>query len=153
VRGKIVILGIVFFIATIPVSLAKKDQACESSCANDVTTVYQFDPRTESCVKHFVYPCEPYACDVDGITCKTQCISDADCSQAGKCDTGNGRCGTISSFCKDAFTVELSNGQEQSCEPYKCIGGACQQQCVDDGDCAPEYICVDGHRCEQLLAP
>ena len=152
-RGKIVILGIVFFFATIPFSFAKKDQACDSSCENDVTTVYQFDPRTESCVMHFVYPCEPYACDAEGITCRTECISDSDCSQAGKCDTATGKCGTLSSFCKDAFTVQLANGPEQSCAPYKCRGGACQQQGVVDSDCAPGYACVDGHRCEEDPLP
>jgi len=149
-RDKTVVLVMVFLIAAAPFSFAKQSQVCDSSCENDVTTVYQFDPRAKSCVKHFAYPCEPYACDVDGITCNTSCVSDADCSQAGKCDTATGKCGTISSFCKDSLTVKLTNGIEQECTPYACVGGACQQQCVTDGDCAEGYACADGHKCELL---
>jgi hypothetical protein len=149
-RDNIVVLGIVFFIIASSFSFAKQDEICDSSCENDVTSVYQFDPRTKSCVKHFVYPCEPYACDEDGLTCKTSCNSSADCSQGSQCNqvTDIGKCVTISSFCKDAFNVQTTDGLVQSCEPYKCVGGACQQQCVDDGDCAPGFICVDGHKCE-----
>jgi MYXO-CTERM domain-containing protein len=95
-------------------------------------------PTTSNCV--------PYACDTAVGSCKATCVSDGDCAQGSKCDTTTGKCAVTSATCKDEHTVLLPNGQEQSCEPYKCVGGACQQQCSTSDDCAAGYEC-QGNQC------
>jgi len=37
--------------------------------------------------------------------------------------------------------VKQPNGQTQSCMPYKCVGGSCQNVCSTGGDCGPGYVC------------
>jgi hypothetical protein len=143
---KILILGIFILIVTVASASAKQLQICDPACMDDVTVVYQFDPQTDSCVKYFAYPCDPYGCDNEGRTCNSSCSSNADCSEGGSCN-GNGRCVTRLAECKNDFTVKAPDGTETSCAPYLCKAGACQQQCVEDRECAPDYVCVDGHRC------
>src|SRR5262249_2887289 len=48
--------------------------------------------------------------------------------------------------CKDDFTLQDANGQVESCVPYKCVGGVCQQQCQSGNDCAAGYDCQN-HQC------
>lgn len=85
--------------------------------------------------------CAPYTCDTATTSCHKTCGSDAQCAQGAVCDTTTGKCAGASATCADATTVKLPSGQTQSCEPYKCVGGACQQQCAKDGDCADGYLC------------
>ncbi|MBK7581895.1 MAG: hypothetical protein IPI67_17010 [Myxococcales bacterium] len=73
--------------------------------------------------------------------CNATCSSDTDCAQGAKCDTTQGKCAVTSATCSDPFTVLLPNGQSQSCSPYKCVGGACQQQCSSANDCASGFNC------------
>jgi MYXO-CTERM domain-containing protein len=92
-----------------------------------------------SCTTPTTKTCNPYTCDSGA--CKTTCASDTDCAQGSVCDTTKGLCAVAGATCLDAFTVKQPNGQTQSCSPYKCLGGACQQQCTTASDCAPGYDC------------
>jgi MYXO-CTERM domain-containing protein len=53
-----------------------------------------------------------------------------------------GKCAQATATCADAFTVMTAGGMLVSCAPYKCLNGACQQQCVTNNDCAPGYDCM-----------
>jgi hypothetical protein len=145
-RPKVLIVSMSIVIVTVAYAPAKQVQVCDPECVDDVTVVFQFDPRTNSCVKHFAYPCDPYGCDNQGLSCNTSCITHLDCSEGGMCNV-NGKCVTRLAICKDEFTVQAPDGTETSCAPYKCKAGACQQQCVTTQECAPDYECMDGHRC------
>lgn len=112
-----------------------------ASCTGDVATPAAGCDNAGQCASAASSPCNPYACDATSGACKTVCVSDNDCSQGAVCDTGSGKCATATATCADAFTVELPNGQQQFCEPYKCVGGKCQQQCVTTADCAPGFEC------------
>jgi len=112
-----------------------------ASCTGDVSQPAGSCDGTGSCTVPATKNCAPYACDSATGACKTTCAATADCSQGATCDSTTGQCTTASATCQDAYTVKLANGQTQSCSPYKCVGGACQQQCATSGDCAPGYEC------------
>ncbi len=114
---------------------------CEgTACAGNV-----FQPKVcdgqGGCVDGQSKDCGNYACDATAGACKTSCKSDTDCASGSSCNTTTGQCAAQSSTCKNATTVQQANGQEQSCEPYRCVAGACQQQCSSSSDCAPGYDC------------
>ncbi len=110
-----------------------------------------FEPWTcdgqGSCVKGTSQDCGSYACDATANACKTTCSGDGDCATGSKCNTSTGQCAQQGTTCKDPYTVKQANGQEQSCEPYKCVAGACQQQCTTDDDCAPGNGCNASNAC------
>jgi MYXO-CTERM domain-containing protein len=112
-----------------------------ASCTGDVATPAASCDGTGQCAGVTTTPCNPYACDATTGACKVACVSDTDCSQGSVCDTTSGKCATATATCADAFTVALPNGQEQSCEPYRCVAGKCQQQCSTTADCAPGFEC------------
>jgi hypothetical protein len=114
-----------------------------TACSGDVASVTTC-PTPETCITQR-YPCTPYTCDTDAHTCGAICLSDADCGQGATCDTATGKCASNSTTCKDDFTLEDSNGQVESCIPYKCVGGACQQQCQTSNDCYDGYTCNQHH--------
>jgi len=122
--------------------------ACPSTCQGSVATVQRRDPDG-TCVVNFRYPCVPYRCDADHVTCGNVCLSDADCAQGASCDTATGECAEFGAICKDDFTVEDSNGQIESCIPYKCVAGVCQQQCQTSNDCYDGYQC-SGNFCAAI---
>jgi hypothetical protein len=86
--------------------------------------------------------CLPYSCDTNGKQCFATCTTTLECGGGAACD-GTGSCVIVTGgTCKDDFTVELPDGTEASCVPYKCLAGKCQQQCVTSGDCAAGYACA-----------
>jgi hypothetical protein len=88
-----------------------------------------------------VHSCSPFPCDAQTGTCSASCDSNADCALGSVCDTVQGRCALATTMCADDFTVRNADGTTQSCSPYRCIGGACQQQCETNTDCAEDYAC------------
>jgi hypothetical protein len=112
-----------------------------SSCAGDVTQPAGSCDNSGLCAVPATRNCLPYTCDSGSGACKTGCQSDLDCALGAKCDSVGGKCAIIGASCKDAHTVKLANGQEQSCEPYQCLGGACLDACTTTADCAPGYAC------------
>lgn len=140
--------------------------ACAGTCdGNNTTCVYPDSTTTcegSACVGNVYQPkvcdgqgtcvagqsqdCGNYACDSTAGACKTKCQSDSDCASGSSCNTTTGQCAALTATCKDAYTVIQANGQEESCEPYKCVAGVCQQQCSTSNDCAPGYKC-QGSQC------
>jgi len=116
------------------------------SCTGDVSTAQSTCDGTGACAAGGTTPCAPYGCDAASGLCRKSCAGDDDCAQGGTCDTTTGKCAVATATCKDATTVALPNGQTQSCVPYKCLGGKCQQQCANPGDCAPGFDC-EGTTC------
>ena len=112
-----------------------------ASCTGDVAQPPGICDGAGLCALPTTKNCVPYACNATTGVCQASCSSDAECAQGAKCDTNTGKCASTSATCKDPTTVLLPNGQTESCSPYKCLGGACQQQCSVPGDCAPGYTC------------
>jgi MYXO-CTERM domain-containing protein len=112
-----------------------------SSCAGDVSQPAGYCDGSGTCTVPATKNCLPFTCDTATGGCKTSCRSDLDCALGAKCDTITSRCAIIGASCKDAYTVQLANGQEQSCRPYQCVGGACLDACTTSADCAPGYQC------------
>lgn len=126
-----------------PATPKKPGARCDSTCVGNVATVYR-QAEDGSCPVWFRFPCSPYGCDEAAGLCKGVCSSNADCAQGALCDTLTGLCASASSACADAYTVRMPNGQIQSCMPYKCVGGACQNVCSLPGECGPGYACNVG---------
>lgn len=121
--------------------------ACkDASCNGDVAQPAGACDGVGLCALPTTKNCLPYACDSTAGDCKASCAGDTDCAQGATCNTTTGKCAVAGATCKDATTVALPNGQTQSCSPYKCVGGACQQQCATPSDCAPGYTC-QGNAC------
>ncbi|MBI3206792.1 MAG: hypothetical protein IT377_31635 [Polyangiaceae bacterium] len=121
--------------------------ACkDASCSGDVSQPAGTCDGAGLCSLLPTQNCLPYACKAATGVCASTCASDTDCAQGAKCDTNTGKCAVTSATCKDATTVLQPNGQSESCVPYKCVGGACQQQCASGSDCAPGYTC-QGNAC------
>jgi len=112
-----------------------------ANCTGDVSQPAGTCDGSGSCTLPATANCAPYGCDSAAGSCKTSCASDTDCSQGATCNTTNNQCTTAAATCLDSTTVKLPNGQTQSCSPYKCVGGACQQQCTTTNDCASGYTC------------
>jgi len=112
-----------------------------ASCTGDVAQPPGICDGAGLCSLPTTKNCVPYACNATTGVCQASCSSDAECAQGAKCDTNTGKCASTSATCKGPTTVLLPNGQTESCSPYKCLGGACQQQCSVPGDCAPGYTC------------
>lgn len=113
---------------------------CDSTCLGNVSTVYR-KSEAGQCHVWFRLPCTPYDCDEPAGVCRQECQYNGQCAQGSLCDTSTGLCAVASSRCEDAFTVKQPNGQAQSCMPYKCVGGSCQNVCSTGGDCGPGYAC------------
>ena len=90
------------------------------------------------------YPCFPYSCDPTKSTCRTECQSSADCAAGTVCDLAQSQCTTIGYQCKDAFTIQASDGTQTSCFPYRCAAGSCQSRCDGGPDCGDGYHCANG---------
>lgn len=88
------------------------------------------------------YPCNPYACAPDGLTCESECESDAQCSAGGKCNVARGECSLFFAVCSDPWSRMTPDGQTSTCKPYRCVAGSCQQQCVKNSDCWGGGTCV-----------
>jgi Kelch motif/Galactose oxidase, central domain len=114
------------------------DAACVSG---DVSQPASTCDGAGQCAPSVAKNCLPFACDATSGVCKAKCVTDGDCSQGAKCDSVSGLCAVTAGQCKDSQTVELPNGQAESCSPYKCVSGACQQQCTADSDCVSGYVC------------
>ena len=118
---------------------------CPARCVNGMAEIQQYIGN--QCAVAYAVPCFPNTCDANGVTCRvTQCSSDHDCAPGASCNVTNGLCAPIAYFCRDAFTIEASNAQENSCSPYQCLAGSCKQTCSSNGECAPGYSCNAG-RC------
>lgn len=119
---------------------------CDTSCSKDATFVYKANKK-DKCELNFVFSCFPYACDADGKFCGTGCKGDKDCAVGAVCNVSYGRCTTVGTLCYDPYTVIQTDGVKQSCLPYKCAAGNCQQQCTKSSECSSGYKCKKGH-CE-----
>lgn len=65
------------------------------------------------------------------------------------CSIDSGECMLPGGGCKDAYTVQLPNGDEQSCTGHSCIAdGQCAEACSHDSQCDPAYACQSG-RCKE----
>lgn len=121
--------------------------ACKNaSCTGDVAQPAGACDGAGLCAVPATQNCAPYTCNAQALACATTCASDTDCAQGAICNTSTGKCAAASATCKDTTTVQLPNGQTEACIPYRCVGGACQQQCSSGSDCAPGYDC-QGNAC------
>lgn len=114
----------------------------EANCKGDVVGLAALCDGTGACAAPKTESCKPYTCDPDARVCFTACAADSQCAAGDVCDTGIGRCTTGGNQCKDAFSIQTSNGVLTSCAPYKCAAGSCRADCVADSDCAELYACV-----------
>lgn len=112
-----------------------------ASCSGDVVQPEGKCDGVGTCTIPNTSNCAPYTCDTATTACTTSCASDAQCAQGSTCDVTTGKCAASAATCVDSATVKLPNGQTQSCAPYKCVAGGCQQQCTADSDCVAGYQC------------
>lgn len=124
----------------------------EASCAEpgfqqartEVATVRLCPGDSGDCVT-INTPCYPWGCD-DGA-CNTICSTNADCAAGAECDQVARSCVPVINTCSDGYTVRQANGAEVSCGGYRCVAGACQQQCRTNLDCQTDqgFSCQNNH--------
>lgn len=121
-------------------SAGKGDLDCPTTCNGNVSSIFR---KTDAgaCKLWFRFACTPYNCDEAAGLCQEYCQNDRDCAQGSACATTTGLCAAVSAMCIDAFAIRMPNGQVQSCDPYKCRSGACQNVCSSHNDCAKGYSC------------
>jgi hypothetical protein len=96
------------------------------------------------CAAGTLQDCGNYSCDSAAGACKTACTTKLDCRLGAVCDTsaGTGTCNATGAACQGAYNVKASDGTVSSCNGYRCVSGACQQQCGTTADCATGYSCT-----------
>ncbi len=124
-------------------------KACGTAqCVNDSLQPASQCDGTGQCAAAAVIDCGEYTCDSASNSCKTSCVTSADCKGGASCNTATGTCSSTGATCADAYNVKSPEGTVSSCNGYKCVAGACQQQCSDKNDCAPGHDCQGG-KCVQ----
>jgi hypothetical protein len=96
------------------------------------------------CTPGTLQDCGNYSCASPAGSCKTSCTTKLDCRLGAVCDTsGNaGTCNASGAACQGAYNVKASDGTVSSCNGYRCVSGACQQQCGSNADCGTGYVCA-----------
>jgi hypothetical protein len=115
-----------------------------ASCVNDTLSPAPTCDGSGVCQTPVSKDCGDYACDPTTLACKTSCTTKADCRLGGVCDTSaaTGTCNVAGSSCQGAYNVKAPDGTVSSCNGYRCVSGACQQQCGTTADCATGYSCA-----------
>jgi hypothetical protein len=125
---------------------ALENKNCQTSCQNDVTSVYELETSEngeKKCVHKFSFPCHPFGCDAQGFTCSTGCKKVNDCASGASCNMTSAQCVVVSSpVCKDDWNLVSPTGEEENCHGYRCVLHHCLQACHSDKDCGPDYECV-----------
>lgn len=133
-----VVEGAVSEVAT---AVASAAFSVETSCtSHDVAQVAVCQGEDCQLIR---YPCSPYACDPATRTCRRNSILSGHCAD-GSTHTDSGRCVHIGNTCSNLFWIRQANGTIVPCNGFKCIAGACQQQCTAHLDCKTDegYQCV-----------
>ncbi len=121
-------------------------QCADALCVNDSVQPPSHCDGTGQCAAPSLTDCGDYGCDTATGACKTTCTTNADCKGGAVCDASSSTCSSEGATCADEYTVKAPNGSLSSCNGYKCVAGACQQQCATQTDCAPGYDC-QGTQC------
>jgi hypothetical protein len=91
------------------------------------------------------------ACAADGGTCKTTCVTGADCASDTVCSSG--ACVPKqggSATCVAPSTSRSADGGQSDCAPYTCgPTGTCNLACESVHDCVDGNVCDPGNRCVQ----
>jgi hypothetical protein len=119
---------------------------CQTTCLNDVTSVYELetnDKGEKKCAHKFSFPCHPFGCDKEGFTCKAGCKEANDCASGASCNKVSAQCVVVSTpICKDDWSLVSPTGEEETCHGYRCVLHQCLQACHSDKDCAENYECL-----------
>ena len=124
-------------------TVAVSGKSCGPDQCDGTSVTEQSCDGAGACVSTTTKACAPYACDTSAGDCKTACSSDDDCASGNPCNTSTQQCVEVSSSCKDATTVEQSDGTEIDCAPYVCETGSCTSSCDSTADCASGNVCAD----------
>lgn len=118
--------------------------ACEAAaCDGAVLTPARVCDGAGVCGLESTQDCGAYSCDASENRCNSRCQSRGDCAAGALCRLDVRECAFVPSVCVDAFTVELADGSQSSCDGHRCTAGECQERCADDNDCAPSYLCLE----------
>jgi hypothetical protein len=111
------------------------------SCVNGVMAFAATCSGDGACASLETETCAPYACNSNGATCNNTCASNTDCATGSSCNTQTQTCVTGATCSTDRTTVIGITGQQTSCVPFACVGGACAAVCGNDQECATGYSC------------
>jgi hypothetical protein len=119
-------------------------QCAPAKCVGDSVVSAATCDGTGVCAPGSQQACGSYACDSTAVSCKTSCTTKTDCRLGAVCDTSGatGACNTAGATCQGAYNVKAPDGTVSSCNGYRCVSGACQQQCGTTTDCATGYVCT-----------
>lgn len=116
-------------------------------CVNAIDkTVSCATTAAKSCTTLVASPCYPYGCNAAGTTCSESCSSNKDCAAGTSCNVAAASCVPYGTTCKDGATLLSADGTQESCSPYRCRLGQCQQTCNANNDCTAKAKCTNG-RC------
>lgn len=127
-------------------SFPGQETGCGTSCAEGVRTAGACDGRG-ACISQGSRPCPGnYAC-ADDKTCRTTCVTDAECARGYACTEG--KC-TPTAYCDGDHTIIGADGKSKTdCMPFRCDvkTNRCRTSCEDVEGCAEPFLCDTTGQC------
>ncbi len=121
-------------------------------CSTASMACAELEPNGTPCLD--AVPCQSGLC-VDGFCCDGECTGECeacnvvgdegDCSELPPSVAPNA-CLPIAS-CVDEVTFEDQEGNQLDCSPFRCVGGACVDNCNASTQCAPGFVCNPSGDC------
>lgn len=110
------------------------------SCVDGTLTAPAACNGTGVCPEPVTSSCNGFACEADGLSCKTSCTSNTDCITPNVCTSGACRlpAGTCSD---DGLSLVSASGAITSCAPYRCANDQCPTRCESSAECSPGNVC------------
>ncbi len=129
------------------------DEACRAaSCKDGVATAPASCTGKGTCPAPITAPCGGFACDAEGVACRTSCASDGECVDGFVCK--DAKCEPKTAVCSpDGASSIPRDGAPKACAPFVCdpSTGNCFDKCVSSSQCASGFAC-DGTTCAALPA-
>ncbi len=118
-----------------------------ASCSEDVGYAEGRCEGGLACAEQVATPCKPYVCGA--TSCKTTCLSDAECAAGHVCLVSSQHCVPEEPQCDGEHTLANPDGSSTNCAPYRCSApGSCAASCASTGDCVEGYVCSSAGKCE-----
>lgn len=126
---------------------SSSEECRKASCTAGVATAPATCTGNGSCPDAITTPCGGYACDAEGVACRSACDTDAHCIEGYECR--DSKCQPKTSTCSDDRASSVPrDGAPKACAPFACdpSSGNCFDKCSSTAQCGAGFVC-DGTTC------